>query len=123
MKHSIAAQWPFPVGGFDTTTDEQVLADFKRVNHIRIVHLFNKKDARGGVTIAYMPTLQDADGNPQGKFAYVSVSYCRTNEMYNRKLGEKLVLINQYNEHAILLPIYQDGHPVRELKYIFDGFY
>lgn len=115
------ANWPFPQ--YMAPTEEEILESFKRHNHIRIVHLFNKEDARGGITIAYAPAIYDDLGNPKGKFAAVSVAYCRPNEMYNRKLGEKVALTNMYDDKYILMPIYQDKHPVHELKFMFEGFY
>lgn len=96
------------------------LQDFKTAYNVRIVHIFSKHNPRGGVTIGYYPVLSDGNGDPQGDFAYVSVAYCKKGEMYNRKLGESLVLTRLEEGEYVRLPIYKYGHPVHELKEMFE---
>jgi hypothetical protein len=89
--------------------------------HSRIVHLFDKDDPQGGITIAYTPVLSDSKGTPTGTFARVAVAYCHPNDRYSRKAGQTKALTNLSKGAYILLPVYAHGHPVRELKRIFSG--
>lgn len=88
-------------------------------NHIRIVHLFNKKYPYGGCTIAYAPEVYDSQGYPRGKFAKVAVAWCSNRDRYSRPLGEYLAVSKWANGETVVLPIYVSGHPVRQLKLMF----
>lgn len=93
-----------------------------KVNPIRVVHLFNKRTGKGGLTIGYMPVISDAAGNPRGIFARVAVAYCRPDERYSRKIGaarvEDLISLGQ----NILVPIYCTPHPTKTLIAMFGDF-
>lgn len=93
-----------------------------KVNPIRVVHLFNKRTGKGGLTIGYMPVIRDAVGNPRGIFARVAVAYCRPDERYSRKIGaarvEDLISLGQ----NILVPIYCTPHPTKTLIAMFGDF-
>ena len=104
----------------DYSQDSEILAAFKESNHVRVVHIFNKKNAKGGITICYRPALHDSKGNPIGDFGMVSVAYCRATEMYSRKCGERCALHKMYDSQYVTLPIYRNKRPVRTILNIFE---
>ena len=93
--------------------------DFKTSNWVRVVHLFDKDNSYGGLTIAYRPVLHDSGGYPAGKFAEVAIAWCSPQDRYDRKFGETMVLQRIQDAGSIVLPIYVDGAPVRFLKNMF----
>ena len=94
-------------------------AAFKESDWVRVVHLFDKDNSYGGITIAYRPVLHDSKGYPAGKFGDVAVAWCSPQDRYNRKLGEALALQRMQFGNCITLPIYVDKTPVRFLKDMF----
>jgi len=95
----------------------------KTLNHVRVVHLFNKQNPYGGCTIAYKPKLHDSKGYPAGLFADVAIAYCNEKDRYNRKLGEATAVLRLIKGRSVSMPIYKYGQPVLELKQIFqDSF-
>lgn len=97
-------------------------AETKRIKaeqHIRVVHIFDKHYPYGGVTIAYRPERHDSSGFPTGKFASVSVAYCNPSDRYSRRTGEAVAIGNLISGSSILMPVYFNGHPVRNLIDIF----
>ena len=104
--------------------DENSVKEVKANNFIRVVHFFDKDYAYGGITVAYMPVQCDTKtGYPRGKFARVAVAYCRPEDRYSRKTGEILAINNLLCGENILLPIYENGHPVRFLRNMFFNYY
>jgi hypothetical protein len=97
----------------------------KALNHIRVVHIFDKDWSYGGCTVAYKPKLHDADGYPTGEYADVAVAYCHPNDRYNRKYGEARAVLNLIKNKSVSMPIYRMGfddlnpHPVRKILSIF----
>ena len=98
------------------------LQDFKEAKAARIIHLFNKDYAKGGITVGYYPLLSKPDGYPVGIFAEVAFAYCKPSEMYSRRLGEQLVLRKLYDGNSSVMPIYVTGHPFNFIKNIFADY-
>jgi hypothetical protein len=93
-------------------------------NHIRVVHLFDKKFSYGGVTVAYQPEkFKSSNGFPLGIFAKVSVAYCNDSDRYCRKTGQSIAVNRLINGEFILLPIYATRQPVNTLKQMFECLY
>jgi hypothetical protein len=85
----------------------------------RIVYLFDKHNAKGGVTIAYRPMIYDSKGFPQGIFAEVAVAYCNPKDTFSRKVGRELAEAMLAEGKSIKLPVYTYNAPVRYLKGVF----
>lgn len=98
------------------------LLDFKESQFVRVVHLFDKSSAQGGLTIAYRPQICDSKGYPKGRFADVALAWCSPRDRYDRKLGELIALRKLELGECVLLPLYDIGHPVRELKAMFETY-
>ena len=92
---------------------------FKDSDWVRVIHIFDKDNSMGGVTLAYRPVLHDSKGYPVGKFADITVAWCSPQDRYNRKMGEALALQRMQVGQCITLPIYVDKAPVRFLKNMF----
>lgn len=122
--------WPFPTNGelaphlFLHDAETESYQDIKQTiqeNHIRVVHLFDKFHPYGGRTVAYKPVKHDKSGYPTGKYAYVAVAYCNPQDRYDRKVGQLLAVEMLMDGHCLLMPIYINGTPVRNIKEIFEG--
>ncbi len=108
----------------------QYTKDYIKVNHVRVVHLFDKYDPRGGITVAYKPTKIDyKTGRHKGIYADVAASYCSYEDQYSRVLGTELAVARLAKGHSLRLPIYaRDNsvdfmpHPVYEIKRIFGEY-
>lgn len=98
------------------------LNDFKQSMFVRVVHLFDKQNPRGGATVAYRPLICDSTGFPQGKFAEVSVAWCSKVDTYDRKLGELIALAKLSRGECVSLPLYVGGRPVCKIKQMFEEF-
>lgn len=98
------------------------LLEYRERYQARTVHMFNKHQPYGGVTVVYRPQLADSCGRPQGRFAEVAVAWCNPSDCYDRKLGELIALRRLELGECILMPIYDSEHPVRLLKALF-GFW
>ena len=85
----------------------------------RIVYLFDKHKAKGGVTIAYRPMIHDSKGFPQGIFAEVAVAYCNPKDTFSRKTGRALAEMMLAEGKSIKLPVYTYNTPVLYLKRVF----
>ena len=96
------------------------LLDFKESQFVRVVHLFDKANPQGGLTVAYKPQICTSTGFPRGKFAEVSLAWCNPKDRYDRKLGELIALNKLERGESVLLPLYANGTPVRELKRMFE---
>lgn len=96
------------------------LLDFKESQFVRVVHLFDKANPQGGLTIAYKPQICTSAGFPKGKFAEVSLAWCNPKDRYDRKLGELIALNKLERGESVLVPIYAYGAPVLELKRMFE---
>jgi hypothetical protein len=101
------------------STDTTALTELIKSEHIRIVHLFDHDYPYGGCTIAYKPERFDGTGYPIGKFARVAVAYCSPLDRYSRKLGRHLAVSNLLVGENILMPIYINGTPVKDLQTVF----
>lgn len=97
----------------------ELVEDKPYTDDIRVVYFFDKQHPKGGVTVAYRPTLRDSKNNPQGIFGEVAVAYCHPKEAFNRKAGKQLATQNLLSGNSIKLPIYAWGHPVRKLRSFF----
>lgn len=98
------------------------LLDFKARQFVRVVHFFDKQNPHGGLTIAYKPQICNQSGFPRGKFAEVALAWCNPGDRYDRKLGELIALNKLMRGESVLLPLYADGTPVRELKRMFEPY-
>ena len=98
------------------------LLDFKASHFVRVVHLFNKHNPQGGLTIAYCPQICDTNGFPKGRFADVALAWCNPRDRYDRKLGELIALRKLELGECVLMPIYQNNAPVRNLRNMFDVY-
>ncbi len=103
------------------TTQDTTFAEVIEREHIRVVHLFDRYHPYGGCTIAYRPERHDATGYPIGKFARVAVTYCHPQYRYSRKLGRTLAVENLLSGENILMPLYVNKTPVKDLQMIFTG--
>lgn len=95
------------------------LLDFKARQFVRVVHFFDKQNPHGGLTAAYKPQICNQSGFPRGKFAEVALAWCNPVDRYDRKLGELIALNKLMRGESVLLPLYADDTPVRELKRMF----
>lgn len=89
---------------------------------IRIVYLFDKRKAKGGVTIAYRPMIHDSKGFPQGIFAEVAVAYCNPKDTFSRKTGRAIAEMMLAEGKSIKLPVYTYNTPVLYLKEVFADY-
>ena len=96
------------------------LLDFKARQFVRVVHFFDKQNPHGGLTVAYKPQICNQSGFPRGKFAEVALAWCNPVDRYDRKLGELIALNKLMRGESVLLPLYADDTPVRELKRMFE---
>lgn len=103
----------------DVKEQREYLKKLIAQEHIRVVHLFDKDFPYGGCTIAYRPERHDNSGFPTGRFARVSVAYCSPSDRYSRRTGEAIAVGKLIGNESVLMPIYRNKHPVKNLKSIF----
>lgn len=85
--------WPFP--------NSDTISETMNTYGIRIVHCFDRKDTRGGVTIAW--SWESHFRNR--RVVRVALAYCNKTDSYNKKTGTKMAVERWMNDNAVLIPL------------------
>jgi hypothetical protein len=118
---TLAQPWPFPkhvpvdsgpkmvikLGG--NSIKEAIKADNKFLRsqavqqNIGIVHIFDKENTLGGLTIAFRKVSK----YPSGRMVEVAVATCSIEDTFSKKLGTSAALAKFFDGETIQLPLLQ----------------
>lgn len=97
---------------------QRLVADAKR-NGVGIVHAFNPKNPKGGMTIAFRKTMPNQQST---NMVDVAIATCSSADTFDRKIGTQIALAKWFNTETISMPL-SSGRPEEDLngrvKYIF----
>jgi hypothetical protein len=84
-----------------THTVQDDMSDFG----IRICHGYNRRDNRGGVTIAYRKCSEWRNT----RMVEVALAYCSPKDSFNKKIGAELAVDRFINGNTVMVPV-RYGH-------------
>ena len=84
--------------------DEQeriLLLERAKAENVQVVHVFDKDEPKGGLTIAFRKCSPYSSGN----MVTVAVATCSYSDTFNRKVGTNYALYAFFNGNTIDLPL------------------
>lgn len=92
------------------------LREAASINNVNVIHLFNKDNPLGGLTIAYKKVSEFTSGN----MVQISVATCSKSDNYCRKTGTFIALSRFFLNNVIQLPL---ASPEVDLKKAVTDFF
>lgn len=96
--------WPFTIPQPEMIDYNKVHDDMEALN-IRVCHGYNRRDNRGGVTIAY----RKCSNWRNTRMVEVALAYCSPKDSFNKKIGVQLAVDRFINGNTVMVPV-RHGH-------------